>query len=615
MTEQGTESTSSGDPLAEFRQKAGPIVAQARGLTPAARMKLADVARQLGIPEDQFESALRSLTTPAASASQSKSAEKFRRRLLKDLETRRGTILGPTHEARILAAAREKYDLDDDAALDVLASVTAELGIQRVRGDEATRNLADAIQDAIGDRTWIAEEARQRLHDAARHWGLGAETVDRYIDEQLDANRALAARSVRLSRAMYAAVGLLALFVVAALVALAFRPDKPQPETPTTAATDAPRPAETAGPPKWWSVDLALAVDRARKEVDGFPDLVPDLSSADEHRRAAAYGRMVGLVERVPPDAEHLKIVGELLEKAYAAEPSDRAAGAIREALLGHLPTPESPLPKHTAAYDLAYWSAETAVAAAMHGQMAPERHSEIADALTLRTGVRLDPAASLDDRQHDVLAGLSRVVLRHLTSHAKSSPAGVAALFSAASEHAARHLERRELHRLQSQLLLASLGTDAESSAPGSGAEAFRPLLTELAASTDPQVTIALVDLYERMPPSPLRDELQSLLLLRLNVTSVPQNPRAIARALRRALGVAPTGSQAVEQRWEILRSRASEALEREPTAADGTVRSSPTPPSWPGWRRRPSPSPRAKRERRSTTSWPPSTPRSRSP
>src|SRR5262245_34373449 len=95
--------------LAEFRQQGGPILARERGLSTACRIKLADLARGLGIADDQIEAAIRSLTVAEPSAPPNVQAERFRRRLRKDLAGVSRKIIGPTIESDILAAAARKY--------------------------------------------------------------------------------------------------------------------------------------------------------------------------------------------------------------------------------------------------------------------------------------------------------------------------------------------------------------------------------------------------------------------------------------------------------------------------------------------------------------------------
>src|SRR5260221_14740873 len=88
--------------LAAFRQEGAVIVAHERALTTACRIKLAGVARRLGIADDQIEQAIRALTTAEPSAPPNAQAERFRRRLQKDLSGKSRTIIGPTIEAQIL---------------------------------------------------------------------------------------------------------------------------------------------------------------------------------------------------------------------------------------------------------------------------------------------------------------------------------------------------------------------------------------------------------------------------------------------------------------------------------------------------------------------------------
>src|SRR6476620_4689718 len=87
--------------LEAFRQQGAAILARERCLSPACRIKLAGVARSLGIADEQIEEAIRSLTTAEPSAPPNAQAERFRRRLRKDLAATSRTIIGPTIESQI----------------------------------------------------------------------------------------------------------------------------------------------------------------------------------------------------------------------------------------------------------------------------------------------------------------------------------------------------------------------------------------------------------------------------------------------------------------------------------------------------------------------------------
>src|SRR3954454_11407415 len=127
--------------LAAFRQQGAAVVARERGFTPACRIKLAGIARSLGIADDQIEQAIGSLTTAEPSAPPNAQAERLRRRLRKDLSGKSRTILGPTIEAQIVANARRKYGLDETVTRQVLSEVTAELVLTLVSASDATASL------------------------------------------------------------------------------------------------------------------------------------------------------------------------------------------------------------------------------------------------------------------------------------------------------------------------------------------------------------------------------------------------------------------------------------------------------------------------------------------
>ena len=156
--------------LAAFRQKAGPILAEARGLTPGALAKLGDIARDLGLADDQMQDAIRALHGGAAKA-KDPAAEKFRSRLRKDLAVRK-TIIGPEIEARIVAGGVQKYALSEAVILEVLSEVAAELGLRRITGNEATAHFVEMVDSAVGDKTRPNRHAWDRLRPPPGKGGL-----------------------------------------------------------------------------------------------------------------------------------------------------------------------------------------------------------------------------------------------------------------------------------------------------------------------------------------------------------------------------------------------------------------------------------------------------------
>src|SRR3954468_6952746 len=112
--------------LSAFRQRAGPILAEARGITSASLAKLGEIARDIGLADDQVQAAIRSLHAGPVRP-KDPVALKFHKRLLKDLSVKKKAIIGPEIEARIIAGGIEKYGLTEPLILEVLSDVAAEL--------------------------------------------------------------------------------------------------------------------------------------------------------------------------------------------------------------------------------------------------------------------------------------------------------------------------------------------------------------------------------------------------------------------------------------------------------------------------------------------------------
>ena len=147
--------------LVQFRTQAAAIVAEQRGLTSSCLVKLAGLARQLGIPEDQTQAAIHTLDSSRSvpETVDAKAVHKFRKRLRKDL-TGKKKIIGPEIEARILANAKTKYALDERAARQDLAEVVAELARRVALTPHAVPQDDDLV--ATADRLFTELDRRER---------------------------------------------------------------------------------------------------------------------------------------------------------------------------------------------------------------------------------------------------------------------------------------------------------------------------------------------------------------------------------------------------------------------------------------------------------------------
>src|SRR5262245_29315869 len=381
--------------LAAFRDQGAAIVARERGLSPACRLKLAGVARGLGIADDQIEPAIRSLAVAEPAAPPNPQVERFRQRLHKDLSGKSRTIIGPTIEARILSAAKRKYGLEAELAAQVLGEVAVELGLTRITASDAIKSLAAQIDQAAGDSTWLAREAWDRLRSAGVKWGLDLEVIDELIDERLAANRCEYSRRSFATRAtLYLAGGgvIVAGLVIAGLLLARSARDEAAP-SPGTTAHFAPR-QPSPKTPAWWDVDLSVEMVHAKTAFAPRGGIYEMIASSSTSQRADGYERLLAEVAAAPQQRERATAASRIIAGCYALESDGVAAQRLAKGLVALLPATDAPLPEATAGYAAAFWAADTAAMALDRRGGKNERRIALADSLGVALGAVIDPAA-----------------------------------------------------------------------------------------------------------------------------------------------------------------------------------------------------------------------------
>jgi hypothetical protein len=564
--------------LAAFRQQGGAIVAQERGLTPACRIKLAGLARSLGIAEEQIEIAIGALRETEPAAPPNPAAEKFRKRLTKDLGGKTRSIIGPTIEAQIVEAAARKYGLSDEAAREVIAQVAGELGLMRITASDAVHGLGAQIDEVVGDGTWLAREGWDRLRNAGGKWGIELDVVDELIEEKLAANRESIRRERFWKQAVVggavSAAALAAVVIVVLLVIRGGTNSEPSPESSTAAAVPPEGELERSvglaspGQPAWWDVDLAIEMAAAKTKFAGLGGASELMAAPAADERAAGYEKLINQVRAaVPAKLELLTAVERIFSGAHALEPDEAAAARLRGSLLALLPTPDAPLPTRSEQYDVVFWAAETAASAMHHKSAGPERREALAGAMSASLAAPFDPAA--DVKSHQALAQSRAVWLafQQLSAAANKHPKSVAALYRPLAERAALLLTDEELGRAESSLLAAALP------AAGDQWDAYEAGIVRCASSPEALPVLKLADTLAKCEDPDLVRTLSQLLLLRVKVTPKSTAKDDVVSAVRKALGAsgATAGSSAAD-RWEVLRGRADAALARSAPAKDDT-------------------------------------------
>lgn len=548
--------------LVAFRQQAGAVLAQERGMTPAGRVKLSGIARQLGIGEDQIEAAIRSLGEAAAPpAPANPLVEKFRRRLRKDLAGK-SRIIGPTIEAQIVAAAQRKYGLDEAASRQTLAEVAAELGLQRISHSQAIDSLAEQIDQAAGEATWLAKEAWDRLRFAGGKWGIELELVDQLIDEKLTANKAQRNRRTFAIRAtlvgtcgsiaaVLVGLGLLAMYRTGPVESPSTLPEVAAP----TALGPKPGPAATAAP-AWWDVDLAIAVDNARKFNQVEP-LYPALASPTPAARAGAYRKLAELTLAPTPQPGFGPALASVLAGCYALEADEAAAGEVLASLLSLVPATDGPLPKSRTEYETAYFAGHTLVRLYDRPGLSEARRQHLETMSQRALGLALAGAPTAVDRERAARIAVTRRLFAQLTAAAPREPAQAAVLFGYLAD-LAYDLSDEEFSRLEATYVASALP------AAGKDWRLYQDAAVRAIRSPDPLSALKMLDSYQRVTDAELKQHLAQLLILRVGVQPKSWEPIDVVAAVRKGLGISGSAAVTAGDRWQLLRLRIDAALAR---------------------------------------------------
>lgn len=552
--------------LAAFRQQGAAIMARERGFTPACRAKLVGIARSLGIDESQTDLAIASLTAAEPNAPPNPLAERFRRRLRKDLAGKSQTIIGPTIEAQILAAAARKYGLDDTVAGQVLGEVASELGVTRITASDALQNLSLQIDQAAGDAAWLAREAWDRLRTAGHKWGLELEVVDQLIEQRLAANRDDYLRNSFWTRAtLYGAGGA----VLAAGVLLAFlwlaRSMREEAAVRPGEATTASAPLHaTAIMPTWWDVELSVDMAHAKVQLGGLAGVCDLLASANADERATGYERLLEQVRAAPARNEVLTAAASLIAGCHALEPSESALARLRTSLITLLPSSDRPIAEDTAQFNLIFWACDTVASALARRGCSAERAATLADAVGMALGGTLDPAAPRAQRDQSLRQLTVLATYRQFAAVASKQPGPVAKLYAALRQRAAAVLADDELQRAETTLLVAVLP------AVGSDWQAFERPLVRCISSPDPLLALRLIDALRHATDPALVEHLTELLVVRSGARPTSPAKKDVIRAVRQALANSGGAELTTADRWLSLAEEAAETLATKPAGSE---------------------------------------------
>lgn len=547
------------NPQERFRAEAGAIVAAERGLTPSCRIKLADLARQIGLDEAQAQEVLRSFG--GAPPSQSPAAKKFQRDVRKTLTSLAIAALTPLHESRLLEVARKKHALSDTEAEAIIAATAAELGVGRISSDEACATLDIMIADKLGDDEWLDYDSRETLYKAGERWGLSQEDVDSLVRHRLDQNRQGRKRQQWLQRG--AIGGAAALVVVASLLLVTFlgrdRSAIVGPDAPgTPQAGGAPsKTRQRVDMPDWWTTNLALEIAALKREGGELAQAAGAVATEDSNKRPAAYERLVQFAVDSAKDERARRQVANLLGTLHALDPDEASAAEIRNAAFARIPTADAAPNFDPQALSDIREAALLPATLLGSPELTEARRTALLDEIQRSLGVSVTVEAPILEREKPLLAGISQRLYRQLIHAARHDPGEAAKAYPAIDSYARRDLPPADAERLEGEFLAAWLLSAAEEWTT------LRDPLVLYVSSCQQANLFRLLDVYQRSTVPTLTEQLGRLLLTRVGAAAPPMEKKVTLAALRQALGVNSGGSSATgTERWQRLAERAEALL-----------------------------------------------------
>lgn len=572
-----------------FLEQAMPILAIERGMNARSRVKMEALAQSLGLPEDQFESAMGSLQGGDSEACETNpQAEAYRLSLRNQLPKLPQNILTPALESRAVEIGVQRYGLAGDEARQVIVEVCVSEKVQRISTEKAQQHIHSLVKQKLGDAAWLDDSSRGRLHAAGAQWGVTEDEVDRIIKQCSNANRTNQKKTSKI--AIYSISG--AGVVIAGLIVflLVINNQRKDPNAPSlddggTVATDGTAPVTTDGgtdvdleiatPPKWWNTDMAIARGRfistagedgasAKENAERIVEL-NRIVSDDPAERAIGYEGVVRLVSRTGVPAERRQAAAQLLSSAYVLEPDEASAQKLLDTLWAQLPSGSKRAPT-AGVYEHSFWVAATVVLAAADEELPPERETQLAAGASRHFGAAIASEGDIIALEGQVNLALSEVLYRQLINVATLGGKGLASASFALGDATTDRLKHdpaamQELARLRSRLTAASLKGNA------SKWKDYEEAAETAIASEDAANVVALLEVYESTDVEELRQFLGQKLAARSTVERIGRsmepresaidaaNVEQVASYVRESFGIvkAPPPKTA-EQRWRKL-------------------------------------------------------------
>lgn len=547
--------------LAAFMRKAAPVITAERGLNAGSRLKLESLAKDMKLPKELFEEGLKRIqdAPPMITSSMNRWEKAFAKRLKGQLNNLKGGILTASMEKRAVRIAKEKYQLEEIQAREIIQQVVRESGIGRISVSEAERHLEELVREKVGTSSWVDPTNRDLIHQTGKKWGLGPERVETLIAYYIDTNRSRQLARKRISRLATIVTTIVVFLALGGLLAFVLSQSSIDDSSSADANDSSEAKDEGASTneityPSWWSEDHQINAVKARLAVEGIDPILTSMSSNDATARGSGYRQLAGLFASEFGNREPQERIKQLMVAVIENEPADTAYQALLDTLVTYAQPSNDDLPAERLEYEISFSITEMLARLTENEKVSEARREGIAAELTLITGTTPVNAYGADAIADRYLGGLSETSFRTLTSASATRPKQGLTRHEWLHPIAEKYLDPPRLIELDSEFLLTVIPFEP------SEWDLFQEVLNPCLVADNP-LLYRFVTLAETTPELVLQRHLFRSIGAVLDVPYQRSDPEQMASELRRKIGVVP-GLREDENaiRWAKLRRRVDE-------------------------------------------------------
>ncbi len=562
----------------EFLKRATPIIAEARGINAQSRVRLAAVASELGLSDQELEAALAELQGGGA-AKQVKAGdvEAFDAYLEQTLPELPRGVLTSSMETMLVFDGVDRFGLEDKPARQAIRRIAQGHQIRFISEADTAQHVAALVQEKMGDETHLDDASRQRICNEASQWGMTPDQVDEVIREHCNTLFRQDRKDRALSTTLIAGAGVVLLAVAGGLGWLVFGAGNEQVADPNKKPEQPPEVVEqhlveqtVATTPAWWDADTSISVGVASQRLDGFDQIQPLLGASSPEERSRGYAKLVSAFKtgkydvKGSGDTSELPVqrnlqelrwhsVSQLCTAFYVQEPDDEAAHAIAQSILSAMPGYQNGLPSGKQQYEKAFWVSDTIARMLMTPEMSASRRQFLVqateEALAITGSIRsissqmVKEVAGLAGADDDLAsvqsvlqmrAAVSDYLLLRLLEMAPQHASSVAAHLGELLTRASAALPEQRLQKLLTKIVATTLEMDADQWS------SLDKITTALVLSSQKESTAELLRLYERTESELLRTELATLLLKSIGFVYDGESVEQVAEKIRTELDIA---------------------------------------------------------------------------